>query len=202
MTALYWFALVIGAGLLGLSLFGDLLGHGHGFGDGHGELPQDVDHAHADADGFRILTLRNATYFLFAFGAAGLLAGWATEGDQPVLAAVLAMVLGVVAAGISAVTFGWVRRTESGYLADDAGWVGRIGDVLIPLSADGTGKILVGRAGRDHELLARPYERDAETPEQWRSVVILELQNGVALVSPYSNALDSSEPLRIPSTES
>lgn len=198
MSMLYWFALVVGAGLLLMSLFSDF------FGDVHGDIGGDTDlgGAHADAEGFRILSLRNATYFLFAFGAAGVLLGWATEGDAPVLTAVLATLLGVAGGGISATAFGWLRRTESGYIGDDRGWVGRVGQVVLPLSAEGTGKILVNRSGRDHELLARPFETGSESPEQWRSVLIVELENGVALVSPYGGSLEAPDALRItPSTE-
>src|SRR5690606_21289047 len=69
MSALYWFALVVGAGLLGLSLFGDT--------DAGGDV--DVDAAGGGADGFRILSTRNLTYFLFGFGATGVLLGLVWE---------------------------------------------------------------------------------------------------------------------------
>ena len=201
MTMLYWFALVVGAGLLLMSLFGDFFGDHHVDlgGGGDADLGGDV---HADAEGFRLLSLRNATYFLFAFGASGVLLGWVLAGDAPVLTAVLATLLGVAGGGISAVAFGWLRKTESGYLGDDRGWAGRVGEVVLPLSAEGTGKIMVNRNGRDHELLARPFDREPESPEQWRTVVIVELENGVAMVSPYTGALDAPEAMRIsPGTE-
>jgi hypothetical protein len=51
--------------------------------------------------------------------------------------------------------------------------------------------------------LARPFDARPESPEQWRSVVIIELKNGVAMVSPVTGTLDSADALRItPSTES
>lgn len=193
MSMLYWFALVVGAGLLLLSLFGDF------FGDDI-DLPDDVEAGGAHGHGFDIFSIRNATYFLFAFGAAGLLVGRAT--GNTVLTLAVATTLGVLGGGISAAVFGWLRRTESGGLDDDAGWSGRIGEVVLPLSAEATGKILVGRGGREHELLARPFERDAATPEQWRSVLIVELENGIALVTPYTAALDSPDSMQtLPSSE-
>ncbi len=203
MSALYWFALIIGAGLLLLSVFGDIFGHGHGIDSAHGGDLDASGHPHGDIEWFRILSMRNATYFLFAFGATGLLLGWVMGGERPFLTALLAGLLGVVGGGISAVVFGWVGRTESGYLEDDAGWIGRIGQVVLPLSAEGTGKIMVSRSGRDHELLARPFDRVPESPDRWRSVVIVELENGIALVAPNTAELDATEPLGInPSTES
>lgn len=184
MSMLYWFALVVGAGLLLLSLFGDF------FGDDI-DLPDDVDAGDAHGHGFDIFSIRNATYFLFAFGAAGLLVGRAT--GNTLLTLSVATVLGMAGGGISAVAFGWLRRTESGGLVRDAGWGGRTGHVVLPLSAEGTGKIRVTHGGREHELLARPFERGAESPEQWRSVLIVELENGVALVTPYTGALGSPD---------
>jgi hypothetical protein len=128
--------------------------------------------------------------------------GLATAGSAPIATAVVATLMGVVGGGISAAAFGWLRRTESGQMGGDLGWVGKVGEVVLPLSLEGTGKIMVTRDGRDHELLARPFERESESPEGWKSVMIVELVNGVALVSPYTGALDAPDPLRItPSTE-
>ena len=89
MSALYWFALVVGAGLLLLSLVGDLFGdHGDGAGaDGH----------HGDAEGMKILSMRNATYFLFGFGGAGILLGWVWDRSQPVMTALSALAVGLLA---------------------------------------------------------------------------------------------------------
>lgn len=196
MSALYWFALILGAGLLLMSLFGDLFGHGDG-----PDLVSD-GHPHGDAEGFRILSMRNATYFLFAFGASGLLLALALDGMHPAVRALIATALGVLAGAISATVFGWVGRTESGYMADDSGWVGRIGQVVLPISELGMGKILVNRNGRDHELLARPFDSTPDSPEEWRSVIIVDLENGVARVSPMTSTLDSPGTLSItPSTE-
>ena len=71
------------------------------------------------------------------------------------MTAAFAATLGVVGGAISAFAFGWMRRSETGYLADDHGWIGHTGVVTLPLSAEGTGKVLVVREDREHELLAR-----------------------------------------------
>src|SRR5690606_2549883 len=161
MSALYWFALVVGAGLLLLSLAGDLFGdHGDtAIGDGH-------DHS-GDAEGMKILSMRNATYFLFGFGGAGVLLGWLWERSQPVMTALSALAVGLLSGGISAAVFGYLKRSGSGEMEHDSSWAGAVGRVLLPLSRDGTGKIVVARAGREHTLLARPFEPDARDPESW-----------------------------------
>lgn len=207
MTALYWFAVIVGAGLLLLSLAGDIFGD---FFGGDVDVDHDVDidgdsaHPHhGDTQGFRILSTRNLTYFLFGFGTVGILLGWLTGGERPIATAVAATTLGIVAATIAAVAFGYVGKTESGTLLDDRGWVGLVGEVVIPLSSDGTGKILVVRGGRHHELLAQPFERDPADPASWRSVMVLEMKNAIALVSPQTGTIADGDRLRIsPSTES
>jgi MFS family permease len=187
MSALYWFALVVGAGLLILSLAGDLFGdHGDGaIGDGH-------DHD-GDPEGMKILSMRNATYFLFGFGGAGILLSWLWDRSQPLATALSALVVGLMSGGISALAFGYLSRTGSGELERDSAWSGAIGRVLLPLSRDGTGKIIVARAGREHTLLARPFEPDARDPESWQAIVIVEMRHGIALVTPFTSTLEAPE---------
>jgi hypothetical protein len=199
MTALYWFALVVGAGMYLFSLAADFSGHAD-----VGDVHSDGDANHGDGEhgvhGYNILSVRNATYFLFAFGVTGVLLSLVWGGERDGLTALLAVLLGAAGGAISTFAFGWVRRTESGYLPDDRGWLGLTGRVVLPLSTEGTGKILVSRQGREHELLARPFEQDAEAPHRWSNVMVIEMRDGVALVQPNDSALDHPEMLRIPPT--
>jgi hypothetical protein len=82
MTTLFWLALVLGGGLALLSLLGDFLGFDHGgdvSGDVGGDVGGDLAGGHLDHDAAHILSLRSATYFLFAFGAVGVLLDWAWD---------------------------------------------------------------------------------------------------------------------------
>ncbi|MGD8278273.1 MAG: hypothetical protein PVH00_09620 [Gemmatimonadota bacterium] len=211
MTALYGFALVVGVGMFLFSLAADLFGGADvdGGGDMDVDLHVDADlHLDADADadlqldhaadghqaaGFRILSLRNATYFLFAFGVSGSLLTWLWGGQDTVLTAVFSLLLGLLGGAISAFSFGWMKKTETGRMPGDRGWIGLTGRVTLPLSADGTGKILVTRGGREHELLARPFDQAPDSPERWSRVLVLDMQQGVALVSPGDPALENTE---------
>lgn len=192
MTALYWFALVVGAGMY---LFSAFAGHGHG--DGHAA---DVHHS-GDADhgteAFRILSIRNATYFLFAFGVSGVLLNWMWGGRWGLLTALVATTLGALGGAISALTFGWLRRSESGEMPGDASLQGALGRVTIPLAASGTGKIIVTRGGRELELLARPFDEAAEQPERWTEVLVVDMRQGVALVAPNESSLDDPDAPRL-----
>lgn len=194
MSALYGFALVVGVGMFLFSLAADLFGGGdidadadvdlHLEADADVHVEPDAAGHHAQASGFRILSIRNATYFLFAFGVSGVLLSWLWNGQREALTAALAIALGLTGGAISSLLFGWVRRTESGGMAGDRGWIGLMGRVTLPLSANATGKILVVRGGREHELLARPFDADPSEPERWTRVMVMEMQQGVALVTP------------------
>jgi hypothetical protein len=174
MATLYWLSLVVGGGLALLSLFGDLLHF-------------DMSDFHADTDAWHILSLRTGTYFLFAFGATGLLAG--ATGAGAITAFVGAAFAGGTAAALSTAVFRYLRRSESGGVPEDSSLVGLAGRVVLPLSAGGTGKVVVTRGGREIELLARPFDGAPETPvETWTDVVVVEVSSGTALVTPYGDA--------------
>lgn len=179
MSTIFWFALVAGAGLLALPLLGDVFDVGAA--DGHGHAG-----AHEAADGMKILSLRNASYFLFGFGAVGVLLSWFWHGAYLLLTAAAAGATGLGAAAISALIFGYVRRTHSGDIPGDSTLRGLVGTVTLPISAGGTGKIVVARSGREYEILARPFDPESIDAERWSSVVVVEIDNGIALVAPYT----------------
>ena len=191
MTALYWFAMVVGVGMY---LFSALAGASGG--------DHDVDHdahvggdSHHDVDSYKLLSLRNATYFLFASGVTGVTLNWMWGGTRGLLTALLALVIGGTGAAISTVAFGWLKKSESGEMPGDRAWLGASGQVVIPLSAGGTGKIFVSRGGRSQELLARPFDDDASGAETWSKVMVLEIRDGIALVAPNEElTLDDAAP--------
>lgn len=174
MATLYWLSLVVGGGLALLSLFGDLL---------HLDMPD----FHPDVGAWHILSLRAGTYFLFAFGATGLLLGASGAGGST--AFVGASFAGVVGAAMSMAVFRYLRSSESGGVPTDESLVGLSGHVVLPLTAGGTGKVVVSRGGREIELLARAFDAGSGPPvETWTEVVIVEVTAGTAFVTPFSDA--------------
>lgn len=131
MSAVFWFSLVAGAGLLLLSLVGDIFGgdalDAANATDGVGGLQTDVDGFDTEADhvnggglaAVKVLSIRNATYFLFGFGAVGVLLNWFWQGEHGLVVLAAAAGTGIAAAAISALAFGYVRNTDSGYLPTD-----------------------------------------------------------------------------------
>jgi hypothetical protein len=191
-TALYWFAMVVGVGMYLFSVFADT--HGHGDIDAHGH--DGGDHHHG-VDSYKLLSLRNATYFLFAFGVTGVSLKWMWGGTRGLLTALLALGVGALGASISTMVFGWLRKSESGDMPGDRVWLGASGQVLLPLSAGGTGKIYVSRAGRSQEFLARPFDTDASNPERWSTVMVLEIRDGIALVAPNDELMPGEDAPRL-----
>jgi len=183
MAFLFWLALIVGGGLLVLSMAGDVLGiEAHGADALHSDLD-----AHGDAQWGRIFSLRNATYFSFAFGAVGVLLNSIWGGAHQPISFAIAGMTGLAAWALSMTTFRYLKRTESGARLDDRVLVGRVGEVTLPIRKDGTGKIQITSAGHTQELLALPFgTEEPADPESWRSVVVVEVQDGVALVTPYS----------------
>jgi hypothetical protein len=191
MTSLYWFATVVGVGMYLFSVFADVAGDADA--EVHGDL--DVGHGHHHGlDGYKILSLRNATYFLFAFGVTGVLLTWLWDGSRSIATALLSLTIGGLGAAMSTLVFGWLKRSESGDMPGDQTWIGAPASVVIPLSGDGTGKVYATRAGRTQELLARPFDTEAEHPERWTSVLVLDIRDGVALVAPNDFSLGGASP--------
>lgn len=184
MTSIFWFALVVGGGLLLLSVLGDLLGDA---GVDSGDASAALDLGDAGTTGsywHAILSLRSLTYFLFGFGATGVLLDITWQGAYSLIRLAASLGAGVLAGGFNAFLIGYIRRTDSGRMAGDGALVGLEGRVMIPLAAGGTGKIEVRRGGREDELLALPYEVTATAPEEWTRVIIVEMRDGIALVVP------------------
>jgi len=190
MTALYWFAMVVGVGMYLFSVFADVTGDADV--DAGGDTDASHGHSHG-ADGYQILSLRNITYFLFAFGVTGVVLRWLWDGGRGLLTALLAIGLGLLGGAMSTFVFGWLRRSESGDMPGDQSWIGAPADVVLPLVTEGTGKVYARRAGRTQELLARPFDASAEHPERWTSVLILDIADGIALVAPNELSLDQPE---------
>ena len=207
MSQFYLFALVVGGGLLLLSAFSDIFGDADvdtgdldldldmdagGFDLDADGLDLDTDGLAVDGDsltgpaggahGLKILSLRSMTYLLFGIGATGTILTW--FGTNPILTAVSAGIAGLLTMTLVLTAFRWLARTESGGLEGEGGFVGLPAEVTVPINAHGHGRVLVRRRDRTYELAARPFEARDGDPTQWRSVVVVDMEGGVALIAP------------------
>lgn len=181
MFPLYLFSLVLGGGFLAASLLGGVVG-GHLDSDlasGHELYPAlEADHEAAA----RIFSVRALVYGLFGFGAVGAVLTMLRGG--PVLTAVAAVAAGVLSAGTAVALFRWIRSGEQPDREGDASWVGLPGRVTLPIRAGSPGTIAVIRGERRVALRALPHGSPGGDPEDWSTVVIVDMEGGVARVAP------------------
>ncbi len=142
-------------------------------------------HAHGSAVAAKIFSVRTVIYALFGFGAVGSLLTWVLPVASSLTTAGFALVGGVISGTIINTAFGWVKRSESGAVAGDDTFVGHAARVTLPVTEAG-GKIVVEMLGHTVELRALPHASalDQGDPATWRSVVVVEMERGVALVAP------------------
>lgn len=185
MTGIFWFTLVVGGGLLLFSILGDIFGSDIGEMGDTPELGDAGDLGSGGTDSLlAIFSLRNLTYAFFGFGLTGVVLEYLWGDARPLVTSLAAICGGLLAAWLNSLILGYVRRTESGTLRGDSELVGLPGMITLPFGPGGSGKIEVVRSGRMHELLARPFGTPQSDPTGWGEVVIVAIEDGVALVAP------------------
>jgi hypothetical protein len=191
MLSAYIFSLVLGGGLL---LFSLLAGDADSDVDMDLDLDVDVDvdmdldvdtaeldhGAHAAAG--KLFTFRSLIYTVFGFGATGTLLTYL--GFPVVATAGTAVVGGVLSGALVNSVFNYLRRTDSGAHPGDAGFIGLPAKVVLPLSEGSAGAILVERGGRRIRLRALPHAAAEGEPDEWTRVVVVEVEQGIARVTP------------------
>lgn len=233
MLAAYIFCLVLGGGILLVSVLGDLLGDVGGDMDvgggdvdfqleaGHFDAPEldaghldldaghldvdaghlDVDAGHLDADAHaahathatKILSLRTLIYALFGFGAVGTILSFLGPGGFLSTFA-FAVVGGLLSGAVVTSTFNWLKRTDTGAQISDAAYIGLSGTVTLPMAPGSPGAVTVERGQRRISLRALPHATaSGADPSAWKSVVVVDMEGGVARVAPLEEDL-SLEP--------
>jgi hypothetical protein len=176
MVWLFVAALLLGGGLVAMSLLG------HHDGDGI-----DVDHGHHfdDVGLLAVFSLRNFTWASFAFGGIGLL-GVLTQrsATTSLVSAIAAGLLTLVAVHM---LFLFLRRSEAGDLPSDALVFGTHAQLVLPFNDAGFGTVSFRANGQVHEMPARRADEvagmDAASFAECRIEFI---ENGIAVVQPAS----------------
>jgi hypothetical protein len=152
-----------------------------------GHLDVDAAHAELDADAghlaAKIFSIRTLFYSLFGFGSVGTLLTYLWSGN-PFITAAFAVLSGISSGAVINAAFNYVRRSESGMLQAETAYAGISGRVTLPIRAEYPGRVVVERGGRRVELRALPHPSAQGDPSKWKSVLIVEMEKGVARVAP------------------
>ena len=171
MGAVYVLMLAIGAPLLLWFAFaGDA--EGEGLGDADGPLA--------------VIPLSSIAFVMAFFGLTGLIGG--ATGAAAALVLVAAVIVGVGAGVVNSAAFAWLLRHSNSSDIADAELEGAIANVALPISETQRGKIIVTKAGAREQMTASPV--DGSTIDQGERVVIVRVDEGVALVAPLGPELE------------
>lgn len=187
MFTVYVFCLVLGGGLLLLSLAsGDSTDLDVDMGVDVG-VDMDVDadvgaDAGAGTAAQKIFSFRGLIYGLFGFGLTGTILSTLELSTLPTAGA--SVVAGILSSILVTSVFNYLRTTDSGYLPGDHTFPGASGRVVLPISADSAGAVVVVRSGREIRLRALPHPSGAGDPAGWTEVMVIEMDDGVARVAP------------------
>jgi membrane protein implicated in regulation of membrane protease activity len=186
----YVFSLVLGAILLGASLFGggdhdtdapDGELDAHADGDGGHQLAEH-GHAHGDLGGvlFLFLSLRFWTFFAAGFGLSGLVID--LLGLAPALVS-LCVALGMgLAVGLgAAAAFRVFSQQELGSVAGSHDYIGLSARVLLPFGKGQTGKVRLELKGTTVDVLASTDEQIPFAANE--AALVVEMQGTTAFVT-------------------
>ncbi len=190
MLAAYIFSLVVGGGLLALNLFGDFLDSDVD-ADAGIDLDGDADAISGGSEIAKLLSLRSLVYALFGFGGAGLVLHLIWAGAQPVLTALIAGGMGLGSGALVSTVFGYLKRTEAGEIQGERALVGLSGKIVMAIGDGETGAVRIRSGERQYQMRARADlpSGAARALEAGRAIVVVDVKDGVALVTPIENKL-------------
>ncbi len=145
----------------------------------------------ADADGIgnalgdvvgSLVSFRNLVFFASFFGLSGLL--FDNLLGHAVAALPLALVLGFIAALANTTLMRMLTKSEANSQVSNRDLEGKAAVVVLPMGEDRKGRIRTLVAGQTTFLVALPYAGSTGHLDVGDPVVVVEIENGTALVAP------------------
>lgn len=183
MIYLYLFSLVVGGGLLGVSIV--LGGHDapHDVSAGEALAPAGHEGPLGGAESYLywLVSVRFWTFFVAFFGLTGLVFdGFGLVGSQ-IATAVIATTMGAVAGGGAMAVLRKLTKDETNSAVSSADYIGRTGRVLVGFAGGGVGKVRIEVKGSSIDLLAEPEDDRTYSPND--EVIVVEMSGLHAKVS-------------------
>lgn len=182
MIKLYVFSLVVGGGLVLLSLMSDLF---------DSDVDVDGDGGLGDASFAKLLATYGLLYFALGFGATGTVLAVAM-GVSPSLHLPAALGTGFLSGLAASKIIHYLKRSDTGHRIGDDSWGGSYGTVLLPIEGARPGEVRVARGHRQARLRALPHASAAsgDDPGAWSDVMVIEVRDGIAYVVPSESTRD------------
>ena len=173
MTGLYLFAAATGVPLVAWFLLtGGDEGGGEDSGGGDGGIAAVM---------FRLLPLSTIAFVLATFGVCGLVLGLVDTGTATTFVASAGAA--VAAGALNSSLFAYLRRSEADSEVSDRQLAGAVGRVVLPVAGDRRGRVAVEVGGQQRYLSARSMPDAPSELEVGASVLVVEVEGGVARVS-------------------
>lgn len=192
MFGVYVFAAIVGIPLLLLFALGggDVEGEIGFDADLDVDIGGDVDFDVSGSDAgvgdasaalFKKIPISSYTSFLAFFGGVGVVSSLLGVGDITTL--ILAIVLGIFAAGVNTAAFSILRNTEADSSIADKQLEGKIAVVSVPIEAGKRGRVTLDTGGERLQLTAGAMEAMPDVDfGRGEEVVIVKVDGGIAEV--------------------
>ena len=184
----YIFCAVVGIPLLALFALGggDVEGEIGIGGDVDFDVGADLDVSGADGgfgdiSAFRKIPISSYTAFVAFFGGVGVVSS--LVGVGAVAGFILAVVLGVFAAGVNTAAFSLLRKGDSDSSISDSQLEGRLAIVSVPIEAGKRGRVTIDTGGERLQLTAGSLDSMPDLNfERGDEVLIVKVDGGIAQV--------------------
>jgi len=175
MIYLYLISLVIGGGLLGVSIVlgGHDAPHDVHVGEALAPAGQEAPLGGAESYLYWLVSLRFWTFFVAFFGLTGLVFDGLGLVSSQIATAVIATMMGGVAGGGAMFVLRKLTREETNSAVSTQDYVGRTGRVLVGFAAGGVGKVRLEVKGSSIDLLAMPEDDRNYSPND--EVIVVEM---------------------------
>ncbi len=140
-----------------------------------------------------LISFRSLVFFAAFFGLIGLAFTFLTDSGT-IASLVAALAGGGFAAVVNGQLFKYLKGSEASSELTNRQLAGRAAQVVIPLGPSRRGRIKADIDGQPHFLVALPYRaKDDKHFDVGDSVVVVEVNNGTALVAPLPGLEDGRE---------
>lgn len=199
MFGVYIFCAIVGIPLLLLFAVGggDVEGEIGFDADFDADIGADVDLGGADggigdASVLRRIPVSSYTSFLAFFGGVGVVSSLVGVGATATL--ILAIALGIFAAGVNTALFSVLRNSETDSSITDKQLEGRIAVVSVPIEAGKRGRVTLDTGGERLQLTAGSIDSMPDTDfDRGDEVVIVSVDGGIARVMAVDPELRSDQ---------